>query len=54
MLPKVRQLIFEGKYAEAQELATEKIMSQTNNGMPYQTFGSVYISFRCSGKTRLN
>ena len=45
VLPKVRQLIFEGNYAEAQELATEKIMSQTNNGMPYQTFGSVYISF---------
>ena len=45
VLPKVRQLIFDGKYAEAQELATDKIMSQTNNGMPYQTFGSVYISF---------
>jgi alpha-L-fucosidase 2 len=44
-LPKVRQLIFEGKYAEAQELATKDIMSQTNNGMNYQTFGSVYLSF---------
>ncbi|MFV8341282.1 glycosyl hydrolase family 95 catalytic domain-containing protein [Flavobacterium sp. XS2P39] len=44
-LPLVRQLVFDGKYDEAQELATKDIMSQTNNGMPYQTFGSVYISF---------
>ncbi|WP_435138343.1 glycoside hydrolase family 95 protein [Formosa sp. A9] len=44
-LPKVRQLIFDGKYKEAQDLATSDIRSQTNNGMPYQTFGSVYISF---------
>jgi len=44
-LPKVRQLVFDGKFAEAQDLATKDIMSQTNDGMPYQTFGSVYISF---------
>ncbi|MBZ4043864.1 glycoside hydrolase family 95 protein [Flavobacterium hibisci] len=44
-LPKVRQLVFEGKFDEAQDLATRDIMSQTNDGMPYQTFGSVYISF---------
>lgn len=44
-LPIVRQLIFDGKFDEAQELATQEIMSQTNDGMPYQTFGSVYISF---------
>ncbi|MEL1252487.1 glycoside hydrolase family 95 protein [Flavobacterium sp. DGU38] len=44
-LPKVRQLVFEGKFKEAQDLATRDIMSQTNDGMPYQTFGSVYISF---------
>ncbi len=44
-LPKVRQLIFDGKYKEAQDLATSDIRSQTNNGMPYQTFGSVYVSF---------
>jgi alpha-L-fucosidase 2 len=41
----VRKLVFEGKYKEAQDLATRDIMSQTNDGMPYQTFGSVYISF---------
>ena len=44
-LPIVRQLIFDGKFDEAQDLATKDIMSQTNDGMPYQTFGSVYISF---------
>ncbi|MGO4771146.1 glycoside hydrolase N-terminal domain-containing protein [Flavobacterium sp. W22_SRS_FK3] len=44
-LPKVRKLIFEGKFDEAQDLATQDIMSQTNDGMPYQTFGSAYISF---------
>ncbi|WBL23398.1 glycoside hydrolase family 95 protein [Zunongwangia sp. HRR-M8] len=44
-LPEVRKLIFEGKYKEAQDLATTDIRSQTNNGMPYQTFGNVYISF---------
>ena len=44
-LPKVRQLVFEGKFDEAQDLATRDIMSQTNDGMPYQTFGSAYISF---------
>ncbi len=44
-LPKVRKLVFEGKFDEAQALATQDIMSQTNDGMPYQTFGSAYISF---------
>lgn len=44
-LPEVRELIFEGKYLEAQTLATEQIMSQTNHGMPYQTFGDLFISF---------
>lgn len=44
-LSKVRQLIFEGKFDEAQSLATSEIRSQTNNGMPYQTFGNVFISF---------
>ena len=44
-LPEVRKLIFEGKYLEAQELANDKIMSQTNDGMPYQSMGDLYISF---------
>jgi len=44
-LPIVRKLIFEGRNLEAQNLATEKIMSQTNSGMPYQSMGDLYISF---------
>ncbi|MDR1884329.1 MAG: glycoside hydrolase family 95 protein [Prevotella sp.] len=45
VLDKVRQLIFEGKYIEAQDLATAKIMSPKNHGMPYQTMGDIFISF---------
>ena len=44
-LPKVRQLVWEGKRREAQDLATAHIQSNTNHGMPYQTFGDLYISF---------
>jgi len=44
-IPKIRQLVFEKKYLAAQTLATEKVMSHTNSGMPYQTFGDLYISF---------
>jgi alpha-L-fucosidase 2 len=44
-IPKVRELVFAGKYLESQTLATEKVMSQTNSGMPYQPFGNLRISF---------
>ena len=46
-LPKVRQLIFEGKYKEAETLANEKVMpvgAGKNMGMPYQPFGDLYLS----------
>ena len=46
-LPKVRQLIFEGKYKEAQDLANAKVMPNSagqNMGMPYQPFGDLYIA----------
>jgi alpha-L-fucosidase 2 len=45
-LPLIRQLIFEGKYPEAQEMAGEKILSKNGFGMPYQTAGSLRLSFR--------
>ena len=45
VLDKVRQLVFDGKYLEAQDLATAKIMSPKNHGMPYQTMGDMFISF---------
>lgn len=44
-IPKVRELVFAGKYLEAQTLATEKVMAKTNSGMPYQSFGDLRISF---------
>jgi alpha-L-fucosidase 2 len=44
-LPKVRQLIFEGKYKEAQDLVNQKFISKNSQGMPYQTAGSLYLSF---------
>lgn len=44
-LPKIRQLILEGKYGEAQKLADEKVMPSKNSGMPYQSMGDFYISF---------
>ncbi len=44
-IPKVRDLVYEGKYLEAQTLATKKVMSQTNSGMPYQTFGDLRVAF---------
>ena len=49
-IPKIRELIFAGKYEEAQALATQKVMSATNQGMPYQPFGDLRISF--PGHTR--
>jgi len=49
-IPKVRELVFAGKYLEAQTLATEKVMANTNSGMPYQTFGDLRIAF--PGHTR--
>ena len=44
-LPKVRELVWKGKYKEAQDLATAHVMAKTNLGMPYQPFGDLYISF---------
>ena len=46
-LPQVRELIFEGKYKEAEQLANEKVMPMgagQNMGMPYQPFGDLYIA----------
>lgn len=44
-LPEIRRLIFEGKYAEAQALGGEKILSKNGFGMPYQTVGSLRLNF---------
>lgn len=44
-LPRIRQLIFEGRNAEAQALCGPAICSPSANGMPYQTVGSLHLDF---------
>jgi len=44
-LPKVRRLIFRGKYKEAQDMVNEKFISRNSQGMPYQTVGNLFLSF---------
>lgn len=44
-LPVVRQLLFEGKYAEAQQLAQQKLMGYKNVHSTYQTLGDLYLRF---------
>lgn len=42
-LPKIRQLIFEGKYEEARQLGDECFISNVGNEQSYQTVGSLHI-----------
>ncbi len=44
-IPKIQQLVFEGKYREAQDMCTAHVKSATNQGMPFQPFGDLRISF---------
>ncbi|HZL11149.1 MAG TPA: glycoside hydrolase family 95 protein [Prolixibacteraceae bacterium] len=44
VLPEVRQLIFDGKNKQAQDLIEKKFRTP-RNGMPYQTMGSLFLSF---------
>jgi len=46
-LPKVRQLLFEGKYKEAEDLAQKGILGQKprNPAATYQALGDVYLKF---------
>ncbi len=43
-MPKIQQLIKQGKYKEAEQMANAHVMLKKNSGMPYQTFGNLYIS----------
>jgi len=45
-LPKVRQLIFEGKYAAAQRLANQTLMGEPRRLRPYQSLGDLRLRFR--------
>ncbi|MDR2813861.1 MAG: glycoside hydrolase N-terminal domain-containing protein, partial [Prevotellaceae bacterium] len=44
-LPRIRRLIFDGKYREAQAACDSAIQSKTNHGMPYQPLGSLWLTF---------
>ncbi len=44
-LPKARQLIFEGRYVEAQELVQKEFMGPRVAPMSYQTLGDLLITF---------
>lgn len=44
-VPEVRQLIFDGKYKEAQDLVNQKIITKKSHGMSYQTVGNLKLSF---------
>jgi alpha-L-fucosidase 2 len=43
-IPEIQRMLFAGQYKKAQDMATAKVMSATNWGMAYQTFGDVYLS----------
>ena len=45
-LPEARRLIFEGKYAEAQKLASQKMMAKPLRQMPYETVGDLFLNFQ--------
>lgn len=44
-LPEVRRLIFEGRYAEAQQLANDAMMGRPIRQMSYQTIGDFFLDF---------
>lgn len=44
-LPKIREMVWNGEYKQAQDAATAHVQSKTNHGMPYQPFGDLNISF---------
>ena len=56
ILPKVRKLIFEGKYKEAQDLTMTRMPrhapEDNNYGMPYQTVGDLWIEFSNQGEVK--
>lgn len=45
MLPKVRELIFAGKIAEAEALANQTLMAKPLTQMPYQMLGDLILEF---------
>jgi alpha-L-fucosidase 2 len=44
-LPEVRRLVNEGKYRDAAQLISAKVMAKPLGQMPYQTVGSLFLTF---------
>lgn len=44
-LPRIRELIFAGRYKEAQDLVGATVISRTNHGMAYQPVGDLLLDF---------
>jgi len=44
-LPKVRQLIFDGKFKEALDMVNETMITKTSHGAAYQTVGDLHLNF---------
>ncbi len=44
-LPQVRQLIFEGKQKEAEQLANQSIITKKSHGQLFQPVGSLHLTF---------
>jgi len=51
-LPKIRKLIFEGKFKEAHDLTNEKMMGKPKTSMSYQPVGDLFLEF--DGQTKEN
>ena len=49
-LPKVRELIFAGRYAEAEKLANAAMISRPVKQMPYQPLGNLWLEFEGLGE----
>src|SRR5205807_7593898 len=45
VLPEVRQLIWDGKYGEAQRMVGQRMMAKPLRQLPYQPVGDVLLSF---------
>jgi alpha-L-fucosidase 2 len=44
-LPEVRRLVFDGKYSEAVQLISQKVMGRPLGQMPYETVGDLWLTF---------
>jgi len=49
-LPEVRRLVFAGRYKEASDLIDEKVIAKPRGQMPYQTVGSLRLTFPAAAR----